>query len=237
MADSVLDYRYDARPLRINRNRMKLALIIVLSLTLLSLILMFFTADKPLNRQAVDLPWQIKLDDPNQSEVFGIVLNKTTLEQARQRFGKLEGIALYRDPHGDYSLEAYFGKVTLGPFSARIIANLAASQEQLENLTGHTVNRVKTDDGSLKWTLTETKQAEQGLRQIQSLTYIPAYGGMDAEFIEQRFGPPSQLTTIDETTQLWFYPELGLRIMIDSEGKEMFEYTVPAQFEMILGDH
>ncbi|MDJ0833787.1 MAG: hypothetical protein QNJ69_09720 [Gammaproteobacteria bacterium] len=215
---------------------MKLALIIVASVTLLGLILMFFTADKPVTQQAVNLPWQINLDDPEHSEVFGIELNKTTLEQARQHFGKLEGIGLYRDPEGHYSLEAYFGKVTLGPFSARIIANLAAPQAALEELTGHTVKRVKTDDGSLRWTLTEQKQAEQGLRQIQSLTYIPGYSGMDADFIEQRFGLPSRRKAIDETTELWFYPELGLRVMVDSEGKEMFEYTVPAQFEMILGD-
>ena len=236
MADSRIDYRYDARPLNIFRS-MKLALINVVCVTLLGLILMFFTADKPVTQQAVDLPWQITLHDPAHSEVFGVELNKTTLEQARQRFGKLEGIGLYQDPQGHYSLEAYFGKVTLGPFAARIIANLAAPQEALEELTGHTVKRVKTDDGSLRWTLTEAKQAEQALRQIQALTYIPAYSGMDGEFIEQRFGPPNQREKIDATTELWFYPELGLRIMVDSEGKEMFEYTVPAQFEMILGDH
>ena len=213
---------------------MKLALIIVFLISLLTFAVFYFTAEKSA-AEAADMPWQVTVHDPGHSEVFGIVFNQTTLDQARQQVGKLDGIALYRDPQGRYSLEAYFGKVSLGPFSARIIANLVAAQDELEKLTEHTVKRVKTDDGSLKWTLVDQKQSEQGLRQIQALTYIPSYSGMDGAFIEQRFGQPDQRQTIDETTQLWFYPELGVRIMLDSEGKEIFEYTAPEQFTKILG--
>ena len=213
---------------------MKLALIIVSVVSLLSLLGFLFTVEKP-SGEPVDMPWQVTVHDAGHSEVFGIVLNRTSLEQARRQFGKLDGIALYRDQQGRYSLEAYFGKVSLGSFSARIIANLAATQDELEKLTEHTVKRVKTDDGSLKWTLIDQKQSEQGLRRIQSLTYIPSYSGMDGAFIEQRFGQPEQRETVDETTQLWFYPELGVRIMIDSDGREIFEYTAPDQFTKILG--
>lgn len=213
---------------------MKLALIIVLVVSLLSFLVLFFTVEKP-GGEAVDMPWQVTVHDAGHSEVFGIVLNQTSLQQARQQFGKLDGIALYQDQQGRYSLEAYFGKVSLGPFSARIIATLDAAQDELEKLAEHAVKRVKTDDGSLKWTLVDQKQSEQGSRRIQSLTYIPSYSGMDGAFIEQRFGQPEQRQTVDETTELWFYPQLGVRIMIDSEGKEMFEYTAPDQFTKILG--
>ena len=209
---------------------MKLALIIVFSTALVAFVLFFFTTDKNGQNVQHDMPWHVKVHDASHSEVFGIVLNKTSLEQARQQFGKLDGLALYQNTEGVYTLEAYFGNVTIGPFSARLIATLDASQAEMEQLTGHSVKRIKVDDGSLKWTLTGEKQVEQGLRSIRSLTYIPGYSGMDQEFILQRFGEPSQRKNVDETTEQWFYPRQGVRIMIDNDGKEMFEYLAPAQF-------
>lgn len=215
---------------------MRLALIIVFTIGLLAFVLFYFTTDRSSEVNQVDLPWQVTVHDQYHSEVFGIVLNQTTLEQARQQFGQLDGLALFQNEQGEFSLEAYFGKVSIGPFSARLIANLDAPQAVLESLTEHSVKRVTTPRGSIRWTLTPQKQIEQGLRQIRTLTYIPGYSGMDATFIEQRFGIPGRRKSVDETTELWFYPELGVRIMLDTDGKEIFEYSAPGQFASSLGD-
>lgn len=214
---------------------MKLALIIVSIISLLAFILFYSTTDDP-SDIPVDMPWHVTVLDPNHSEVFGIVLNKTSLERARQQFRQLDGIALYQNKQGRFSLEAYFGKVFIGPFSARLIANLDAPQSELEMLVEHSIKRVLTEDGSSKWTLNQQKQIEQGLRKISSLTYIPGYSGMDQDFIQQHFGEPDDRKQIDDNTVLWFYPDLGVRIMIDNEGKELFEYSSPAQFDQLLGD-
>lgn len=208
---------------------MKLALIIVFAVSLLAYILFYFTTDKSSDTR-MNMPWQVSVHDPLHSEVFGIVLNTTTLDQARQQFGQLEGVALFLNEHNQYSLEAYFGKVKAGPFGARLIANLDAPQVELEKLTEHATNRIKTQHGSVKWTLERQKQLEQGARAIKSLTYIPDYSDLEQDFIVKQFGQPAKRQKVDETTQLWFYPETGIRIMVDSEGKEIFEYSAPAQF-------
>lgn len=215
------------------RHSMKLALIIVSTISLLAIVLYYSTMEKSEEGAVSDMPWQVTVHDSRHSEVFGIVLNKTTLEQARQRFDKLDGIALFQNKQGKYSLEAYFGKVSIGPFGARLIANLDAPQEVLEGLTQHTIKRIKTKDGSYKWTLTAQKQVEQGLRKIRSLTYIPDYSGIDVDFILERFGQPDRRQKVDETTEILFYSEPGVRIMVDSEGKELFEYSAPAQFNLL----
>ncbi len=214
---------------------MKLALLIITSVTLLAFALFYFTTDRSLNEPA-NMPWHITVHDSNHSEVFGIVLNKTTLEQARVIFGQLDGLALFQNEQDVYSLEAYFGKVTIGPFSARIIANLDVSQQELESLTEHTIKRIITDNGSQRWTLKADKQVEQGARIISSLSYIPAYSGMDQDFIKERFGEPDSRSVVDETTQLWSYPEQGVRIMVDNDGKELFEYMAPSAFKTTVGD-
>lgn len=209
---------------------MRLALIIVLALSLIAVVLFWLTPNKPSVQQTVAMPWQVTVHDQQHSEVFGIILNRTTLGQARELFGQLEGIALYRNEEQQFSLEAYFGKVTIGPFSARIIVTLDATQQELEQLVEHTVSRVSTEDGSLKWTLNQQTQAEQATRVVRSLIYIPSYRGMDADFIKQRFGEPSRQQQLDENGELWFYPERGVRILLDKEGNELFEYQSPVDF-------
>jgi hypothetical protein len=213
---------------------MKLALIIVSVLSALTFSLFYLTKQKPAE-ESFDLPWQVAVHDPLHSEVLGIVLNQTNLEQARSRFGQLDGIALYRKPDGHFTLEAYFGKVSIGPFGARIIATLDASQDDLEAMVQDTVKRVPTEDGGFKWTLSQQKQTEQGLRKIRSLTYLPSYRGMDQDYIRARFGEPARKQTVDETAQLWFYPDKGVRILVDNKGNELFEFLAPADFKLSYG--
>lgn len=98
-----------------------------------------------------------------------------------------------------------------------------------------TIKRVPTEDGSLKWTLSQDVQQEQGGRKIKSLTYLPSYRGMDQEFIRERFGYPVKREVVDETTELWFYPEPGVRILVDNEGNELFEYLAPTDFKLSYG--
>lgn len=208
---------------------MKLAFVIIAAISVIFLTIFYFTADRSLD-VAANMPWQVEVIDPQHSKVFGITLNETTLEQARQLFGQVDGIALYRSKQGEFSLEAYFGKVRFGHFTARLIANLEGSQQELERLTQFTIKRIPREDGSQRWTLNSDKQAEQAVRRIRALTYIPDYRGMDQAFILQHFGEPAAREIIDKTSQRWFYPKIGVRILVDNEGKELFEYMPPAQF-------
>jgi hypothetical protein len=216
---------------------MRLALIIVSVLAVLAFALYYLTVDRSVSQESISLPWQVKVIDDRHSEILGIVLNQTSLEQARERFGQLEGIGLYQDSAGQFSLEAYFGKVSTGPFSARLIATLDAPQVELEALLEHTVKRSKTEDGSLKWTLKQEQQLEQATRKVRSLAYIPAYRGMDQQFIQQRFGDPQRREAVDEGVELWFYPAIGARVLVDQAGNEMFEYLALSDFNAIYGAH
>lgn len=182
------------------------------------------------------MPWHITVHDGNHVEVFGIVLNQTSLEQAREHFGQLEALALYQNTSGVYNLEAYFGRVEIGRFKARIIANLEASQDDLEALTMHAIKRVKTEEGSDRWTLNPDQLVGQGLRKITTLSYIPDYSGLESDFILQKFGEPASRLPVSETAQLWVYPNKGVRVLIDSQGREIFEYMSPDHFKLLEGE-
>ena len=210
---------------------MKLALKIVFVVLLLSFGLYFLALDPGQRPVRVQAPWQIQVESPQKVEVMGVTLGQTTLEQLRQRFGQVEGIALFQNPDGRYSLEAYLGKVNIGPLSGRWIVTLAASQAELEALTRRSIKRIKTENGSIRWTLKPDAQAEQADRVIATLTMIPGYSGMDADFLRSRFGEPTEIREVDEDSEQWLYPERGLRILLDRKGKEMFEYMTPAMMQ------
>ena len=182
------------------------------------------------------MPWQVTVHDAEHSEVFGIVLNQTRLQQAVQQYKQLESIALYQNKAGQFNLEAYFGKLSFGPLSARLIANLHADQQELENISQSTAKRTTTENGSIKWILSTEQQAAQQQRPISALTFIPDYKGFDEAYLVQRFGEPAQRKAIDENSEFWFYPEPGVRILVDKEGREVFEYTSPAQFATLAGE-
>lgn len=207
---------------------MKLALQIVAATVLLAFGLYFWATDFDRQPARVDAPWQIRVLGPDRIQVMGLTLGETTLEQLRQRFGQIEGIALFRNPDGRYSLEAYLGKVSIGPLSGRWIVTLEASQQELETLTGRAIKRIKTDNGSYRWTLEGDAKAAQAGRTVSSLTMIPGYGGLDETFLRTRFGDPDRVVAVDETSEQWLYPERGLRILFDREGKELFEYMTPS---------
>jgi hypothetical protein len=215
---------------------MKLAMIIIAALSAVSVALFYLTIDQQAPTKAVDMPWHIQVIDEQHTQVFGVVLNQTTLEQARERFGKLEGLALFQNGQGEYTLEAYFGKVSFGPLTARLIGVLSIPDEQIDGLIETSVKRVATEDGSIRWTLAQDQQVAQAGRKIRALTYIPGYSGMDQAYLEQQFGPADKFKQVDETTQIMFYPTKGLRIMVDNEGKEMFDYVPLSDFSRFEGE-
>ncbi len=210
---------------------MKLAFKIVLVVALLAFGLYFWATDFDRRPTRVDAPWQIEVKGPEQVEVMGVAFGKTTLEELRQRFGQVEGIALFRNPDGRYSLEAYLGKVNIGPLTARWIVTLAATQDELKALSARTIKRIKTENGSIRWTLNKNAQSEQAMRAVSTLTMIPGYGGLDADFLRSRFGEPTEIRPVDEDSEQWLYPEKGLRILFDRKGKELFEYMTPAMMQ------
>ncbi len=210
---------------------MKLALQIVAIVSLLAFGLYFWATDFDQRPTRVDAPWQIEIPAPDRLRVMGVTLGETSLEELRQRFGQVEGIALFRNPDGRYSLEAYIGKVNIGPLSGRWIVTLQATQPELEALSGRAVKRIKTGNDSIRWTLNKQAQAEQASRVVSTLTMIPGYGGLESAFLRSRFGEPAEVLPVDETAEQWLYPDLGLRILFDREGKELFEYMPPRMMQ------
>jgi hypothetical protein len=72
-------------------------------------------------------------------------------------------------------------------------------------------------------------------RRVSLMTYLPGTRKLDAEFFRDRFGEPAAWLQETNTAVSWFYPELGLSVLIDDEAREVLEYQPPRDFIMPQG--
>ena len=53
------------------------------------------------------------------------------------------------------------------------------------------------------------------------------YARYDAALVEQRFGSPAERIGLSETAEYWLYPQRGLAILLDNDGRDVLEYVEP----------
>ena len=55
------------------------------------------------------------------------------------------------------------------------------------------------------------------------------------DFFRSRFGEPAAWLQENDRAVSWFYPKLGLSVLIDDEAREVLEYQPPRDFVMPEG--
>lgn len=197
----------------------------------LMLALIWFLAPRPEQpTQLTDMPWQIEPQADGTAKVLGIHLGQSTLADAITRYGRPEGLALFVNREGNMSLEAFFDSIKSGPLSAKLILTLQANPEELKALAARALTSEASPSGDHKILLAEADKPLQAQRLVRSITYIPGFSGLDADFFRPRFGEPKAWQRNSESSVSWYYPDRGLSILIDAEGKEMLQYEAPRDY-------
>ncbi|MCB1774775.1 MAG: hypothetical protein KDI88_14260 [Gammaproteobacteria bacterium] len=182
-------------------------------------------------QQRTDLPWQVSVEPDGTSRVFDLHLGRATLADAMAKFGGVEGLAVFEPKQGAMALEAFFGNVQFGPLQAKVIVRLDADEAELATLRDTATRREGSPSGDWKYRLADGPDVHRD-RLLRGISYIPGTRGLDAEFFRQRFGEPAAWLQESEQAVSWFYPEIGLSILIDSEAREVLEYRAPRDFVM-----
>ncbi len=210
----------------------------ILAIVALSLGAMYLFAPDPdpeLVKARTDLPWQITVNPDGSSRVFDIDLGKATLSDAQGKFGPVENYAVFVRDENTSDLEAYFGNVMFGPLKAKVVVKLAASEQEKKELVARGGERDSSPTGDWKYTLSKADQALQAHRLVTTISYVPGTRGLDEAFFLERFGKPAATLQENEDAVSWFYPDRGLSILIDDNGREVLEYVAPRDFLMPEG--
>jgi len=210
---------------------------IAVVLLLTGLVIFFITppADHEQTMQRTDLPWLVTVEPDGSSRVFDLHIGTSTLKEAIAKFGNPEAVALYIRESGKRDLETYFGTVSMGPLKAKIILNLLVDEKRLDAFEANAIKQEFSAEGHKKLLLDSEDKQSLGDARIAGITYIPTYKGLEADFFRERFGQPAAWKVEDEENVQWFYPDIGLTLLLSAEGREILQYRMPRDFVMPEG--
>ena len=205
----------------------------VLAITLIALAVAMFIPGQQLDKP-VNLPWQIEQTESGSTRVFGIELGKTTLGEVETIIGEPAEVTLFARDEGERVVEAYFNSVDFSGLRARLVLVMALRESEIDAMFERGERIATMGSGTRKVTLSDEDMSRIRSTSVGVITYIPRIN-LDAGIVEKRFGIPAQrIAEQDSAIEHWLYPDKGLDIAMDPEGKEVLQYVRPDRFETLL---
>ncbi|BCO31854.1 hypothetical protein TspCOW1_19570 [Thiohalobacter sp. COW1] len=205
----------------------------LLILLLLVLILVPLLRDGQSPREPVTgLPWQVETTPEGLSRVFGLTLGESSFGDALQQHGRDAELAIIADPGEAGALELFYSRFMAGMLSGRLILGTRLDSATLRELRERAVSSRVLDSGARRFSLDPADLPTAHAATIDSITFIPA-ADIDVEVAEHRFGVPSERIQINAQVEHLLYPELGLDLILDRDGKEVLQYVPPRDFDRL----
>lgn len=205
----------------------------ILGITVISLIIALLLPSGKSPEINPRLPWIVDVDPSGASTVFDLTLGHSTMADARKVFAADGKANIFISPGGAISLEAYFERLYISGIKADVVLSLSLNPEVLENIYKRGIRISQLGDGSKKVTIAPDDMGIVSTAVVERITYLPA-AKLDQELIGNRFGPPDSIIKENSGIEHWLYPAKGLDIALNPEGKEIFQYVKPENFNKVM---
>lgn len=183
---------------------------------------------------AEGLPWQVSPLPHGGSSVFGVKLSPdpavaSTLADAQRLWSSDFQVAVIAAPGEDGALEAYVDSARVGFIQGKLVFSTDVSAAMIKQFRAHAAKAEFMDSTTRKVHLNpDDLRIALGSRVI-AIAFVPQ-AHLDAETIQARFGEPAQRLHSNGHLEHWLYPDKGLSVTLDSQGKELLQYVAPADF-------
>lgn len=205
----------------------------VLGLSILALVIALLIPGGKAPDVNPNLPWNVDIEPSGASKVLGLTLGKSTMEDARQTFSLDGEINIFVSPENTISMEAYFDRIATSGIKADVILYLSMEPEILNAMYKRGARIMEMGNGEKKVNLSSADMVTAANAIIQRITYLPT-ANLDAELISSRFGTPNSIIKEESGIEHWLYPDIGLDLALNPDGKEIFQYINPARFDELL---
>lgn len=188
-------------------------------------LLLFPEGHAPNTYKQEELPWNSFVDKQRHVHALGLVTHVSTLADAMARYGKDVEVKLFADQAlNPTTVEAYFANIYLGAIKSPMILRLEVPYARKQALMQDAPGVRATPTGEKEVLLTDFQARSLLDAPIEAITLVGR--DLPPEALIKRFGKPTLVhkSTADKTEH-WFYPHKGLRIIVDPEGKEVFEWA------------
>jgi hypothetical protein len=194
-------------------------------------ILMLIPTGKPPQKNL--LPWEVEILPNGASKVFGITLGQSTMQQAGKAFQDDWEVNLFVSPDNNISVEGYFNRIIISGLKADLVMSLELDQKTKEEMFQRGTRISKLGDGTKKVNLSSSDMSNIANAIIQRITYLPA-ANLEGDLITNLFGSPTSVIKVEKSgVEHWLYPSIGLDILLDPNGKEVFQYVMPSRFNEV----
>lgn len=178
------------------------------------------------------LPWQVTPHPDGSSEALGLHLGTGTLADVRQRFGGDTQIAIIAAPGEDGTLEAFVDPAQAGFIAGKLVITAELPAATLRGMRERAVKAEFMESTTRKYVLRREDEAQALQARVVALNFIPQ-AALDADVITARFGQPAQRVRSNGHLEHFLYPQRGLDVVLDTEGKELLQYVAPRHFERL----
>ncbi len=175
------------------------------------------------------LPWQIETLPEGRSKVFGITLGQDTMLQVRERLGPDMQLAIINAAVNDHSLEMYYDRYTAGVLSGKLVLTADLAADKLVQMVERSTKTGYTKTGARKFRLHPDDLPLAWQAPVQAITFIPTVN-LDRPTVIKRFGEPAEIIGSGEQTTHLLYPDKGLDLILNEDGKEILQYIAPREF-------
>lgn len=206
--------------------------IVSVTVAIILLPMLFVPAPEELAQQQSRLPWNIEVLPDGNSRALGLTLNRSTLAEAKVAFGPDIDIAIVAEPGETGSLEAYVASARLGFVTGKLVMTLAADDDQIAGMRQRAIKTEYMQSTTRKSTLQAADLQAAMQLPVTAINFVPS-AHLDEETIIERFGPPATRVPVNAQQTHLLYPDKGLDIVLDKEGKEVLQYVAPRDFERL----
>lgn len=180
-----------------------------------------------------NLPWQITLDGQGGNSVFGLQPGTSTLADVRRRLGDTIEVAIIAQPDEEGALEGYYSQVPLGFVLAKVIVTVDVPKETILAMRERALKAQHMESTTRKITLHPDDLAQAEQMRVKAISVIPTVN-LDEATVVQRFGQPGERLVVSEKLTHLLYPQQGLDVLVDSDGKELLQYVAPRDFAALV---
>lgn len=212
--------------------KIALAIIVAALAILLGPVVWQFAHYQPQDVPTSGLPWQIETLPGGEAQVFGLTLGRSTLADARARFGPEMQLAVIAEPDERGNVEGYYEGVTAGFVAGKLIVTAELSPELIAGMRERAPKTQYMQSTTRRATLAPADEAAALAAPIRGLAFIPG-AQLDEAVILERFGQPAERIRVNAHQEHLLYPAKGLDLVLDSKGRELLQYVAPARFDAL----
>jgi hypothetical protein len=189
-------------------------------------------------RTGAGVPWRVEPQSGGAIKVMGLTLapdgvQGSTLQDAYNMWKDGMEIAIIAAPGEDGTLEAFVDPLAAGMISGKGVITAQLPKDQIKAMRERALRAEFMESTTRKYKLDPMDLQTALKAPISALSFIPQ-ANLDEATIISRFGQPAERVRGNGHVEHFLYPDRGLDIALDTEGKELLQYVAPPLFDAQL---